>query len=80
MCSRVAERVTGAAMRQPERRLRSWAKHERLSVAMALAEKLHHSAYRPVLPKEEEVEHVQHQRLTGPEVSRGSWEPASTSA
>ena len=29
-------------------RLRSWAKHERLSIAMALAEKLHHSA-QPVM-------------------------------
>ena len=41
-------RVSGAAMRRRERRLRSWAKHERLSIAMALAEKLHHSA-QPVM-------------------------------
>ena len=47
---------TSGARRRRERRLRSWAKHERLSVAMALAEKLHHSANRTVLPKEEEVE------------------------
>ena len=37
-CERVA-----AAMRRRERRLRLWAKHERLTVAMALAENLHHS-------------------------------------
>ena len=36
-------RVSGAAMRRRERRLRSWAKHERMTVAMALAENLHHS-------------------------------------
>ena len=34
----------GAAKRRRERRLRSWAKHERLTVAMALAEQHHHSA------------------------------------
>ena len=36
-------RVSGAAMRRRERRLPSWAKHERMTVAMALAEDLHHS-------------------------------------
>ena len=36
-------RVAGAAMRRRERRLRSWAKYERMTVAMALAENLHHS-------------------------------------
>ena len=35
------ERV--GAKRRRERRLRSWAKHERMTVAMALAENLHHS-------------------------------------
>ena len=48
--------VTSSARRRRERRLRSWAKHERLSVAVALAEKLHHSPNRTALPKEEEVE------------------------
>ena len=38
----MAERV-GAAKRRRQRRLRSWAKHERMTVAMALAENLHHS-------------------------------------
>ena len=36
----------GAAKRRRERPLRSWAKHERQTVAMALAEALHHSAPR----------------------------------
>ena len=31
------------AMRRQERRLRSWAKHERMTVAMALAENVYHS-------------------------------------
>ena len=34
----------GAARRRRERRLRSWLKHERLSVAMALSEYKHHSS------------------------------------
>ena len=59
---------TSSARRRRERRLRSWAKHERLSVAMALAEKLHHSAYRTVLPKEEEVE--QHHAPRGQKPAR----------
>ena len=40
------EHVTGAAKRRRERRLCSWAKHERQTVAKALAEALHHSAPR----------------------------------
>ena len=34
---------SGAAQRRRQRRLRSWLRHERMTVAMALAEKLHHS-------------------------------------
>ena len=38
------ERASGtSARRRRERRLRSWAKHERMSIAIALAENLHHS-------------------------------------
>ena len=40
----MSDRAGGAAWRRRERRLRSWAKHERLTVAMALAEAFHHSA------------------------------------
>ena len=47
---------TSSARRRRERRLRSWAKHEWLSVAMALAEKLH-SANRTVLPMKEVEQH-----------------------
>ena len=36
--------AVGAARRRRERRLRSWLKHERLTVAMALAEASHHTA------------------------------------
>ena len=35
--------ATGAAMRRRQRRLRAWARHERLSIAMALATVEHHS-------------------------------------
>ena len=59
---------TSSARWRRERRLRSWAKHERLSVAMALAEKLHHSANRTVLPKKKEVE--QHQASRGQKPAR----------
>ena len=38
------ERASGtSARRRRERRLRSWAKHERMSIAVALAENYHHS-------------------------------------
>ena len=37
------ERASGAAKRRRERRLRQFLRHERLIVAMALAENLHHS-------------------------------------
>ena len=33
-----------AARRRRERRLHSWLRHERMTVAMALAEKLHHTS------------------------------------
>ena len=46
----------GPSSARREQRLRSWLRHERMTVAMALAEKLHHSAYRTHLPKKEEVE------------------------
>ena len=40
---RDAERASGAAKRRRERRLRSWWRHERQTVAMELAAALHHS-------------------------------------
>ena len=39
-----ADGGTGSARRRRERRLRSMLRHERMTVAMALAEKLHHSS------------------------------------
>ena len=38
---------TGSARRRRERRLRSHLRHERMAVAMALAECMHHSSQRP---------------------------------
>ena len=46
-----------AARRRRERRLRSWPRHERMTVAMALAEKLHHSAQRPMMARAWEEGH-----------------------
>ena len=40
------EHVTGSAKRRRERRLRQWLRHERMTVAMALAESQHHAAAR----------------------------------
>ena len=39
-----ADRATGSARRRRERRLRSWWRHERMSIAAALVEATHHSA------------------------------------
>ena len=36
--------ISGAAQRRRQRRLRSWLRHERMTVAMALAERTHHSS------------------------------------
>ena len=66
------ERVTtGSARRRRERRLRSMLRHERMSVAMALAEKLHHSACRSVPLKEELVEHEMHNAPRGQKTASG---------
>ena len=40
------EHAAGAAMRRRQRRLRSWLRHERMTVAMALADSTHHSSRR----------------------------------
>ena len=42
---------TGSARRRRERRFRSFLRHERMSVAMALAESTHHSAQRQKTPR-----------------------------
>ena len=46
MWSQVNGEHAGAAMRRRQRRFRQWLRHERLSVAMALAENSHHAAPR----------------------------------
>ena len=54
----------GAAWRRRQRRLRSMLRHERQTVAMALAESLHHSAQRPEKARAREVEEQdQHEAL-----------------
>ena len=47
----MADRVSGAAMWRRQRRLCSWLRHEWMTVSMALAEKLHHSAQRPEMAR-----------------------------
>ena len=59
----------GAARRRRERRLRSWAKHERLSIAMDLAEALHHSAgpsTKKVVERREGGEEVEYETHNAP--------------
>ena len=60
----------GSARRRRMRRLRQWQRHERMTVAMALAEATHHAAPRrqtPVSAIREEVEHATH---SGPRARR----------
>ena len=72
--------MAGSAVRRRQRMLRSMWRHEQMAIKLALAEKLHHSACRPVLSKEELVEHAQYNAPRGPEDSQGSRGSASTSA
>ena len=54
----------GAARRRRQRRLRSWLKHERQSVAMALAEYSHHASRGQTMARAREGEvHEQHYGL-----------------
>ena len=76
----VATGDSGAARRHRERRLRSWAKHERLSVAMALAEALHHNtgpSTKRVVARREEQEEVENETHNAPRVARRSMPPPS---
>ena len=57
------QHAAGAAMRRRQRRLRSWLRHERMTVAMTLAEMTHHTAPRgPMMARvravEEQVSHA----------------------
>ena len=45
-CTRRCQAAAGSARRWRQRRLRSMLRHERMAVAMALAESTHHSAQR----------------------------------
>ena len=56
-----------AAARRRQRRLRSWLRHERMTVAMTLAEKLHHTSRGQKLARVgEEVVHDAHDAPRGP--------------
>ena len=56
----------GAARRRRERRLRSWLKHERQSVAMALAEQKHHASWGQMRARAREELH---------EMNHAPWRP-----
>ena len=62
MMSTVGVDTATAAARRRQRRLRSWLRHERMTVAMTLAEMTHHTAPRgPKMARVGEgVEHEQH--------------------
>ena len=64
--SMMAERVMGAAQRRRERQLRAFHRHEVLSVKMALATGLHHSAQRVEVPREVE----EHETYVGPRAQK----------
>ena len=66
------ERVSGAARRRRERRLRSWLKHERQTVRMVLAETFHHSSapFPPKLKEEWVGRHETHDALRGQNTAR----------
>ena len=49
--------VSGAAQRRRQRRLRSWLRHERMTVAMALAERTHHFSRGQTIVRAGEREH-----------------------
>ena len=68
----------GAAKRRRERRMRSWAIHEWLTVAMALAEATHHSAprRRKTARAEEEMEVETHSSLRAQETPFPGTRPA----
>ena len=62
--------MAGSAVRRRQRMLRSMWRHEQMAIKLALAEKLHHSACRPVLSKEELVEHAQYNAPRGQKTAR----------
>ena len=75
---------TGSARRQRERRLRSFLRHERMAVALHLAEALHHSSGASLEPvverREEEVEaEVLYDALRGQEQPPPGMRPGSLS-
>ena len=62
----MAERVTGAAQRRRGRQLRAFHRHVAMSVKLALATALHHSAQRVEVPREVE----EHEAYVGPRAQK----------
>ena len=66
MSTNVGVDTATAAARRRQRRLRSWLRHERMTVAMTLAEKLHHTSRgQKFVMVGEEVVHAAHDALRG---------------
>ena len=66
----------GSARRRRERRLRAFHRHEAMSVRLALASALHHSAQRVEVPREEVVQ-VAHEALRGQKTPPPGTQPAT---
>ena len=79
MSTNVGVDTATAAARRRQRRLRSWLRHERMTVAMTLAEMTHHTAPRgPKMARVgEEVVHDAHEALWGQKTPPPGTQPAA---
>ena len=75
--TRVEHAAAGSAQRRRERRLRAWLRHERMTVAMALAESQHHTALRGQMTARARggAREVLHGRAPGEAPPPGGWHP-----
>ena len=79
MLTNVGVDTATAAARRRQRRLRSWLRHERMTVAMTLAEMTHHTSPRgPKMARVgEEVVHDAHEALRGQKTPPPGTQPAA---
>ena len=81
MSTNVGVDTATAAARRRQRRLRSWLRHERMTVIATLAEKLHHTSRGPKIARvREEVVHDAHDALRGPKTPPLGVRPGSLAA
>ena len=79
MSPKVGVDTATAAAQRRQRRLRSWLRHERMTVAMTLAEKLHHTSRGQKLARVGEEVHDAHDALRGQETPPPGVRPGSLS-